>query len=131
MPPTTAFVVELADRLVEHLYWRTTCDPPLGPITAANLASGILRTSGHIDKFRVCEAVHLLRKQGHPIASTPKGYSYATDPKQLEPSIQELLRKVTGIHESIHQLRKTQRRMEEARSADILPFAPQVREAKP
>ena len=55
--------------------------------------------------------INLLRRQCKPIASESKGYFYATEAKDLEPTIQHLCNRRAAIDAAIEGLRKAQERL--------------------
>ncbi len=62
---------------------------------------------------RVRKIIADLRHDGEPISSGRKGYYYAYTQEELQPTIQQLTRRVGAMSYVLKSLKNTQRRMDE------------------
>ena len=74
-------------------------------------SSRIIEQQLRIDGFDLRQGVNQLRRQGIPIASESKGYFYAANPTELEPTLRHLRHRRAAIDAAIEGLEKAQRKL--------------------
>jgi hypothetical protein len=104
--PVRAFALELA----AYLEKRRELSP--GPVPFDELKRLTWRSQIKLGAVNFCAAVHWARREGHPIASSNRGYWYAVKPEELDITVGYFMSKVTREHAAISYLKKIQSRMQ-------------------
>jgi hypothetical protein len=103
------------DRILAHLKLYTTADHPR--------VSREFQHLWNISDVTVRQTMGLLRDDGEPIASGPKGFFYAIDPDELEPTIDNLGERIAVMTRRRALLIQCQIRMKEGDGGQRLLFS--------